>query len=136
MSQKYEATGQIKIIEATQSFPSGFQKREFVITTDADKYPQDLKFEVVKANCEKLDAFQAGDSVTVAFNLRGNEFKGKYYVGLTAWKVEANGNQGPRERTPADAYRKPHDSTQAPIPRGQLPARGPTEFDEEDDIPF
>jgi hypothetical protein len=106
MSQKYEATGQIKIIEATQSFPSGFQKREFVITTDSDKYPQDIKFEVVKANCEKLDAFQAGDSVTVAFNLRGNEYNGKYYVGLTAWKVEANGNHGPRERTPQDAYRK------------------------------
>lgn len=127
MSQKYEATGQIKIIEATQSFASGFQKREFVITTDSDKYPQDLKFEVVKANCEKLNAFQAGDSVTVAFNLRGNEYNGKYYVGLTAWKVEASSNQGPRDRTPQDAYRQPS---------GQRPAT-PTQADDDcSDIPW
>jgi hypothetical protein len=132
MSQKYEATGQIKIIEATQSFPSGFQKREFVITTDSDKYPQDLKFEVVKDNCGKLDAFQAGDSVTVAFNLRGNEFKGKYYVGLTAWKVEANGSQGPRDRTPADAYKKTVTEPPAP-PKGGYQ---PDPADTTDDIPF
>lgn len=132
MSQKYEATGQIKIIEATQSFASGFQKREFVITTDSDKYPQDLKFEVVKANCEKLDAFQAGDSVTVTFDLRGNEYNGKYYVGLTAWKVEANGNQGPRDRTPQDAYRKTATTPPTP-PKGGYE---PDPNDDTADIPF
>ena len=35
-------------IGEVQSFPSGFTKREFVVTTAADKYPQDLKFEIVK----------------------------------------------------------------------------------------
>lgn len=124
MSQKYEATGQIKIIEPTQSFPSGFQKREFVITTDNERYPQDLKFEVVKDNCAKLDQFGVGDTVTVAFNLRGNEYNGKYYVGLTAWKV-TNAEPG-RERTPASDGRG----------SGQRPAT-PTQADEDcSDIPF
>jgi hypothetical protein len=132
MSQRYEATGQIKIIEATQSFPSGFKKREFVITTDSDKYPQDLKFEVVKDGCDKLENFNVGDSVTVAFNLRGNEYKGKYYVGLTAWKVEANGSQGPRDRTPQDAYRKPVNQPPAPPKGGYTPDPD----DDENSIPF
>jgi len=120
MSQKYEATGQIKIIEATQSFPSGFAKREFVITTDNEKYPQYLKFEVVKANCEKLDQFGVGDTVTVAFNLRGNEYNGKYYVGLTAWKV-TNAEPG-RERTPASD--------------GRGGGQRPESTDQANDIPF
>ncbi len=40
-------TGTIKVIEDLKTFPSGFMKREFVITTN-DKYPQDIKFEVTK----------------------------------------------------------------------------------------
>ena len=101
MSQKYEATGQIKVIGDTQSFASGFSKREFVITTDDGKYPQDLKFEVAKDGCAKLDAFDIGEFVTVAFNLRGNEYNGKYYVNLSAWKVESNQAAAPRDRSPA-----------------------------------
>ena len=59
----YEATGTIKLINDTQTFPSGFSKREFVITTAHDKYPQDLKFEVVKDRCAMLDDLQVGEQV-------------------------------------------------------------------------
>lgn len=73
----------------TQEFSSGFQKREFVLTTD-DKYPQDIKFEVVKDNCTKLNELAEGMDVTVYYNLRGNEYNGKYYVNLQAWKWDAS----------------------------------------------
>jgi hypothetical protein len=80
-------TGTVKAIFDTQTFVSGFQKREFVITT-AEQYPQDVKFEVVKEKCDLLDRYNVGQSLTVHFNIRGNEYGGKYYVNLQAWKLE------------------------------------------------
>ena len=72
----YEATGTIKLIDETQTFGSGFTKREFVVTTEHDKYPQDLKFEVVNDKCSLLDSFEAGQKVVVNFDIRGNKYKG------------------------------------------------------------
>ncbi len=90
----YETAGKIKVIYDTQSFASGFSKREFVVTTAADKYPQDLKFEVVKEKCQLLDGYKVGQDVTVNFDIRGNEYNGKYYVNLSAWKIQGGGNGG------------------------------------------
>ena len=83
-----ELEGRIIKVMDTQSFDSGFTKREFVVNTYKENYPQDIKFEVYKEKCEALDSFVAGDSVKVEFNLRGNEYNGKYYVNLQAWKIE------------------------------------------------
>jgi hypothetical protein len=89
-----QLTGTIKLIGEKQVFDSGFQKVEFVITTNDEKYTQDVKFEIVQ---DKVDDFikynKVGASVDVDFNVRGNEYNGKYYVSLSAWKVfksEAN----------------------------------------------
>ena len=90
----YEAVGKIKLINEVQTFPSGFMKREFVVTTAHDKYPQDLKFEVVKDKCAMLDSFEEGQDVTVAFDIRGNEYNGKYFVNLSCWKIQAGGSAG------------------------------------------
>jgi hypothetical protein len=83
-----QTKGTVKAIFDTQTFSSGFQKREFVITTE-EKYPQDIKFEVVKEKCGGLDRYTVGQQLTVHFNIRGNEFQGKYFVNLQAWKIEA-----------------------------------------------
>jgi hypothetical protein len=80
-------TGTIKIIFPTESYPSGFSKREFVVTTK-EQYPQDVKLEVVKDKTALLDSFSEGQEVTVHFNVRGNEYQGKYYVSLQGWKIE------------------------------------------------
>ena len=71
----------------SQTFDSGFEKREIVITTE-EQYPQDIKFEVYKEKCAMLDNFSKDENVTVHFNLRGNEYEGKYYVNLNAWKID------------------------------------------------
>lgn len=73
----------------TQTFDSGFQKREFVVTT-SEQYPQDIKMEFIKDKCALLDKYKVGQDVTVGFNLRGNEFNDKYYVNLQAWKIGHN----------------------------------------------
>lgn len=87
----YDANGKIKMIGEVQTFPSGFMKREFVVTTAHDKFPQDLKFEVVKDKCSMLDSFKTGDDVQVNFDIRGNEYNGKYFVNLSCWKIQAGG---------------------------------------------
>jgi hypothetical protein len=84
---KYEITGRIKLINDTQEFPSGFRKREFVIEELDGQYPQSIKFEATKQLCDKLSDLRTDQIVTVAFNIRGNEYNGKYYVSLQAWKI-------------------------------------------------
>lgn len=82
----YELNGQIKLISDQQTFPSGFTKREFVVTTDED-YPQDVKLECIKDRCSLLDGITVGDKVSVNFNIRGNEYNDRYYVNLQAWRL-------------------------------------------------
>ena len=78
-----QLNGTIKLIGEKQVFDSGFQKVEFVLTTNDERYPQDVKFEIVQ---DKVDDFLKYNK-DVDFNVRGNEYKEKYYVSLTAWKV-------------------------------------------------
>ena len=100
MSKQYTLEGSVKVILETQTFASGFQKREFVVTTD-DKYPQDIKFEMVKDRCALLDDIKEGQQVVVHFDIRGNEYKERYYVNLNAWKIEAgNGSAAPIDERP------------------------------------
>ena len=85
----YELTGTVKVVMETLKFDSGFSKREFVVTTGDDRYPQDIKCECVKDRCALLNDIKPGQRVKVSFDLRGNENKGRYFVSLSAWKIEA-----------------------------------------------
>ena len=84
----HQLSGTVKEIFEEQTFDSGFNKREFVITDGAEKYPQDIKFECVKENVELVNKLNKGDRVKVTFDIRGREWQGKYFVNLAAWKIE------------------------------------------------
>lgn len=71
-----------------QVFESGFKKREFVIQIEDGKYPQNIKIEAIKDDVLYLESYNIGDAISVAFNLRGNEYNGKFYVSLQAWKFD------------------------------------------------
>lgn len=113
MANPFELTGTLKVLEDLQTFPSGFSKREFVIEVPDGKYPQMVKFEVVRDKIEQLDSLSIGDELKVTFDIRGNEFKGRYYVNLNAWKIEGgsgggggggsrSGNDGINQEAPDD----------------------------------
>ena len=126
----YELAGKIKLINDTQSFPSGFTKREFVVTTANDKYPQDIKFEIVKEKCSLLDQFEPDQEVQVFFDIRGNEYNGKYFVNLACWKIQAAGESA----APSSASRQPAArESAAPVSNEPSAAdlRGDDDFDEE-----
>jgi hypothetical protein len=86
-------TAPIEVIQETQEFESGFRKRVLVLKTTGE-YPQLLPFEFTKERCDALNALKVGQTVTVHYDLRGNEYNGRYYVNLSAWKFDAeeNGN--------------------------------------------
>jgi hypothetical protein len=93
----YEMTGTVKVVMDLMTFDSGFTKREFVVTTK-DQYPQDVKFETVKDKTSICDSLQPGQEVTVSFDIRGNEYKDRYYVNLSAWRVQGvEGGAAPSE---------------------------------------
>ena len=121
----YTMNGVIKVIMDEQTFGSGFTKREFVVTTKEDKYPQDIKFEAVKERTAILNDVNPGDEVTVTFDLRGNEYKGKYYVNLVAWKLDRPG--AGQEGAP---------SKKGSAKTAEDPREVPEDFDDIVDTPF
>ena len=83
----FELKGKVKILFEQQDFPSGFYKRDFVITTN-EQYPQDIKLSALKEKVEQLKGLNEGDEVLIKFDLRGREYNGNYYVDLNAWRIE------------------------------------------------
>jgi hypothetical protein len=131
----YEASGKIKMIGDVQSFASGFTKREFVVTTSNDKYPQDIKFDMTKEKCALLDSFRPGDDVQVTFDIRGREYNGKYYVDLACWKLQAangGGSDGPAPRSQQQGGGRNQQST----PQGEPSMADLRNDDDFDDVPF
>jgi hypothetical protein len=94
------------------------------VTVPDDKYPQDIKLEVVNDKCDALDQFSVGQEVEVEFNIRGNEYNDRFYVNLSAWKVTA----ASPEQHPA-----PHPPQ--PLSQQRNTPVNPS-FDDDDDIPF
>lgn len=87
----FEITGTVKKIFEEQTFGSGFNKREFVLTIEAGKFPQDIKFECVKDKVGLVATLKPGAKAKVFFDLRGREWKESYFVNLNCWKLEQVG---------------------------------------------
>ena len=131
----YEASGKIKMIGDVQSFASGFTKREFVVTTANDKYPQDIKFDMTKDKCALLDSFRVGDEVQVTFDIRGREYNGKYYVDLSCWKLQASNGGGTDGPAPHGQQQGGGRSQQASS-QGEPSMADLRNDDDFDDVPF
>lgn len=89
----YELTGKVKLIQAAQTFSSGFTKREMVVTVEDGKYPQDINLEFVQDKTSLLDSLQVGQEVTVSFDIRGREYNGRYFNNLQGWKIVTSGDE-------------------------------------------
>jgi hypothetical protein len=117
----YDLTGKVKVIMEARTFGSGFTVREFVVTVEEGKYPQDICLQCVQEKVSLLDTLQVGQEVTVTFDIRGRESKeGRYFNNLQAWRIQAN----EADAAPADA---------PPVTDEEVPA-DLEEF--EDEIPF
>ena len=124
MAQTFELEGTLKQLFDTQTFASGFAKREFVVEVPDGKYPQMLKFECVKDKISMLDGVRIGDPVKVAFDIRGSEYKERFYVNLNAWKITKGEGGDGESRIERDPVNSSFDS------------QFDNEPDSSDDIPF
>lgn len=64
-----------------------FKIQEFILKVGDDKYPQEVKFQLVNDKIDLLDFIQVNEEVEVTFELRGREHNGTHYVSLNALKV-------------------------------------------------
>ncbi len=129
MSQFFDYTGVIEEVFPTQTFASGFTKRDVIVGNDIDspsKYPNPVKFSFKKDNCSLVDGLQKGQRVKVRFVVDGRRWEGQkgvqYFVDLTALKIEVlNADGSSTEPVPA-----PAEPTDMP----------PADLGDIDDMPF
>ena len=60
-----------------------------MVTTEGDRFPQDIAMNFKKERCAVLDNFKAGERVKATFALSGREWNGKYFVDIDAIKLES-----------------------------------------------
>ena len=106
-----ELQGTVKKITDIQTFASGFQKREMVLTTE-EQYPQPINIEFLQEKGDLLNTLKEGDKVKVGINLRGREWTSpqgevKYFNSIIGWRVEkldgASDFNEPVEAKPTEA---------------------------------
>ena len=86
---QHVATGAIINKLPAKQVSEKFKVQEFILRVGQpeDKYPQEVKFQLVNDNIDLLDFIQVNDVVEVTFDLRGREYNGTHYVTLNALKV-------------------------------------------------
>ncbi len=125
----YDLTGKVKLVQDAKTISDRFTVREFVVTVEDGKYPQDIVLQFVNDKVSLLDSVQEGQEVTVSFDIRGREYNGRYFNNLNAWKLQVGEGAAPAA-APASA---PAAGEKPPVADKDVPA----DFDEyEDDIPF
>lgn len=64
-------------------------------------YKSSLAIDLIKDRVDLADDMKVGDVVQVSVNFRANEYKGKYYNSITAWRIDTTG-AGSSANTTAD----------------------------------
>ena len=93
----------------TQTFDSGFQKREVVLEIESGDYPNQVPVEAVKDKCTFLDGIEAGDEVECSAFLNGNYWeKGdRYFIALRMAYIKKVGESATKgEVLPDDGLSK------------------------------
>ena len=110
----YEMTGTVQLVKDTQTFPSGFQKRELVIQNEEDRFPSPIMLSFTKERISLLDGLAAGERVKVSFDIRGREYNGRHFVDLNGFRLERldlAGSEAPPEDMPPAADEPPLDDS-------------------------
>ncbi|MBX3163620.1 MAG: DUF3127 domain-containing protein [Bacteroidetes bacterium] len=131
-----EVVGTLKVKFDTQRVSDRFQKRDFVLTTEANTpYPQYVSFQITQDKCALLDQYNEGDELRVQFNLRGREWNGpqgiKYFNTLEAWRLEqvqGNGNAPAQPAQQSQPNNTIGNASAAPVFTGNV--------SDNDDLPF
>lgn len=125
-----ELQGTVKKVFETQTFASGFQKREMVLLTQ-EQYPQPISIEFLSDKTNLLDTVKEGDLIKVGINIRGREWTNpqgevKYFNSITGWRLEKSSENNP------EPIQTSAPQTTAPVASNE----NPFSDEEDDDLPF
>ena len=125
-----ELQGTVKKVGETQTFASGFQKRELVLLTE-EQYPQPIQIDFLSDKIDLLNNVSEGESIKIGINIRGREWTNpqgevKYFNSITGWRIEkVSGENTNIEAPQPNTFEKP-----APITNDNPFG------DEDQDLPF
>lgn len=115
-------------VQSGQSARGQWSRQDFVLEFMDGSFPTSVCFSAWgQDKVQELDRYQVGDTVRVAFNVRGREYNGRWYNDLRIWRIAPDGASGAARETvsPAPA------PTEAPAPDF-----GGASADFGDDMPF
>ena len=130
-------------VQSGQSARGQWAKQEFVLEYMDGSFPTSVCFTAWgddKVN--DLNRFQVGDTVKVAFNIKGREYNGKWYNDLRVWRISAPAAAGAEDPAKASAPQAPatgfQGMPQAPVSDAPAPTIDDMPFSGEDtdDLPF
>lgn len=86
-------TGMLKVKNEPVQVSEKFKKRDFVVTDNAQSYPQTILFQLTQDRCSLIDNAKVGDEITVHFLLKGREWKNpqgevKVFNSLDVFRIE------------------------------------------------
>ena len=111
-----ELQGTVKKIGETQTFASGFQKRELVLLTD-EQYKQPIQIDFLSDKIDLLNNVSEGESVKIGINIRGKEWTNpqgevKYFNSISGWRLEkVSGENTNREAPQPNTFQTPAPAT-------------------------
>lgn len=104
-----------------------WKKQEYVLET-YDQYPKKVCFQIFGNDKIEQAAIQAGEDLTVYFDIDSREYNGRWFTNINAWKVErANAGSHTSAVTPDNFAPAGAPISTAP----DFPPPNPT-----DDLPF
>jgi hypothetical protein len=92
----YTIEGKIISIGEVKNFDNGAKAVDYQVETN-EQYTNLYSFDMYKSadNVQHIDNFikynKVGDNVRVEWNVRTNEYKGKFFSSLSHWKIEKLG---------------------------------------------
>lgn len=66
---------------------TAWREKDYVIKEDTDKYPKTVCVKVKGDNIGKFN-IQLGETITAHLNIDAQDWQGKWYNEITAWKVD------------------------------------------------
>ena len=98
--------GILKVKNPEVKVSEKFKKREFVLTDNAQSYPQTILFQLTQDRCSLIESANVGDEITVHFLLKGREWKNpqgeiKFFNSLDVFRVEVSGKSSANSQEPS-----------------------------------
>lgn len=83
-----EIQGRIIVLNDTETIGAKDFKKRLVVLETTETYPQTIPVEFTQEKTTVLNSYKVGDLVKIGINIRGSEWKGRYFANINGWKID------------------------------------------------